>query len=130
MQFSEFEEQIFSVDSVVHREFFEHPAITQAREKDPRSLRTIVRRAAEDLVLCGDVEEGINRLHYDPEAWSAIITLTVDAPLAPDDHSSAARRAFQATAVEPNALPFYPYCSYLLELCGELDRTEIAMPER
>jgi len=125
MEFSEFEQQIFSIDQAIHRELFENPANRKdTTEKNSNELRTVVRRGAEDLVLCTDVEEGISRLRRHPEAWSAIIALTVDAPLARDNHRSAARRAFEGTPREPKALPFYPYCSYLLELCGELDRAE------
>ena len=125
MEFREFEEQIFKTDRAIHREFFKNPAVKQATSaKHSNDLRTIVRRAAEELVLCCDIDEGIRRLRRDREAWSGIISLTVEAPLARDHHRAAARRAFDATAREPNALPFYPYCSYLLELCTELGRAE------
>jgi hypothetical protein len=125
MQFSQFEDQIFSIDKAIHREFFQNPAIISAPPaKNSNELRAIVRRAAEHLVLYTDVEEGINRVQNHPEAWSSIIALTIDAPLARDDHRSAARRAFEATPREPNALPFYPYRSYLLELCSEVERAE------
>jgi hypothetical protein len=122
MGFREFEEQIFRIDRIIHREFFQNPAAKQAPgARRSHDLRTVVRHAAEDLVLCADIDEGIRRLRLDPEAWPGIIALTVEAPLARDHHRSAARRAFEATRREPNALPFYPYCSYLLELCAELD---------
>jgi hypothetical protein len=125
MEFREFEEEIFKIDRAIHREFVKNPAIIQAAAaKDSSELRAIVRRAAEDLVLCSDVDEGIRRLRHHPQAWSGIIALTVEAPLARDDHRSAAQHAFEATPREPNALPFYPYCSYLLALCSELDRAE------
>ena len=122
MEFREFEDQIFKIDRAIHREFFQNPPIKVAgRATSTNDLRAIVRRAAEELVLCADIDEGIRRLRRDPDAWSGIIALTVEAPLARDHHRSAARRAFEATPGEPNALPFYPYCSYLLELCSELD---------
>lgn len=125
MQFSEFEEQIFSIDRAIHREFFKHSPMRQgAPAENSHRVRVTVRRAAEELIFCTDVEHGIRRLRRDPEAWSGIITLTVEAPLARDHHRSAARRAFEATSAEPKTLPFYPYCSYLLELCSELDRAE------
>ena len=79
-----------------------------------------MRRAAGDLILCHDVGQAIRRLRQDPEAWSAIVELTVDAPLELDDHRLAGRRAFEATPREPNGLPFYPFCFYLIELCDVL----------
>ena len=125
MQFCDFEEQIFSIDRAIHREISERPLTRQARAaKDWIELRLIVRRAAEDLILCTDVDEGIRRLRQDPEALSAVMALTVQAPLSRDDHRLAGRRAFEATPREPRALPFYPFCSYLIELCDVLELAE------
>ena len=125
MQFGDFEEQILSIDQAIHREIFKNPAtIEPSSARDSNELRAIVRRAAEDLILCTDVGEGISRLRHHPEAWSGIMALTIESPLSRDDHRSAARRAFEATPREPNALPFYAYCSYLLELCSELELAE------
>jgi hypothetical protein len=121
MQFCDFEEQIFSTDQAIHREISKYPLPTQPRTpKDLGKLRAIVRRAAEDLILCRDVDHAIRRLRQDPEAWSAIVALTVEAPLSRDDHRLAGRRAFEATPREPNGLPFYPFCFYLIELCDVL----------
>jgi hypothetical protein len=89
--------------------------------RDLKELRAIVRRAAEDLILCTDVNEAIRRLRQDPEAWSALAALTIEAPLSRDDHRLAGRRAFEATPREPDGLPFYPFCSYLIELCNALE---------
>ena len=128
MEFREFEEQVFKIDRAIHREFFKNPAIIQAgSRKHSTDLRGILRRAAEDLVLCTDVGKGMRRLRHDPEAWSGIIALTVEAPLAREHHRSAARRAFEATPREPKGFPFYPYCSYLLELYSELNRAEVLL---
>ena len=125
MQFCDFEEQIFSIDRAIHGEISERPLTRQARAaKDLTELRAIVRRAAEDLISCTDVDEGIRRLRQDPEALSAIMALTVQAPLSRDDHRLAGRRAFEATPREPRALPFYPFCSYLIELCDVLELAE------
>jgi len=56
MQFCDFEEQIFSIDQALHREISKHPLPPQPRPpKDLGKLRAIVRRAAEDLMLCRDV---------------------------------------------------------------------------
>jgi len=121
MQFCDFEEQIFSMDPAIHREISKYPLLTQPRTpKDLGKLRAIVRRAAEDLILCRDVDHAIRRLRQDPEAWSAIVALTIEAPLSRDDHRLAGRRAFEATPREPNGLPFYPFCFYLIELCDVL----------
>jgi hypothetical protein len=125
MQFSDFEEQIFSIDRAIHREISERPSTRQARApKDLTELRPILRRAAEDLILCTDVDEGIKRLREDLEALSAVLALTVEAPLSRDDHRLAGRRAFEATRGQPSALPFYPFCSYLIELCDALELAE------
>ena len=123
MQFCDFEAQIFSIDQAIHREFSEHPPTRQA-PKEFEELRAIVRRAAEELILCTDLDEAISRLRQDPEAWSALAALTTEAPLSRDDHRLAGRRAFQATPREPDALPFYPFCSYLIELCNVLELAE------
>src|SRR4029450_9842604 len=121
MQLCDFEEQIFSMDQAIHRELSKSSLPTQARPPtDLDKLRVIVRRAAEDLILCRDVDHAIRRLRQDPEAWSAIVALTVEAPLSLDDHRLAGRRAFEATPREPNGLPFYPFCFYLIELCDVL----------
>ena len=106
MQFCDFEEQIFSIDRAIHGEISERPLTRQARAaKDLTELRLIVRRAAEDLILCTDVDEGIRRLRQDPEALSAIMALTVQAPLSRDDHRLAGRRAFENPALCPS-IPF------------------------
>lgn len=123
MQFCDFEAQIFSIDQAIHRKFAENPPTRQA-PKEFEELRAIVRRAAEELILCTDLDEAISRLRQDPEAWSALAALTTEAPLSRDDHRLAGRRAFQATPREPDALPFYPFCSYLIELCNVLELAE------
>ena len=124
MQLCDFEEQIFSMDQAIHREISKYPLPTQPPQprppKDLGKLRAIVRRAAGDLILCRDVDHAIRRLREDPEAWSAIVALTVEAPLSLDDHRLAGRRAFEATPREPHGLPFYPFCFYLIELCDVL----------
>jgi hypothetical protein len=127
MQLCDFEEQIFSMDQAIHREISKYPLPTQPRPpKDLGKLRAIVRRAARDLILCRDVDHAIRRLLQDPQAWSAIVALTVEAPLSLDDHRLAGRRAFEATPREPHGLPFYPFCFYLIELCDVL---RLAQPE-
>ena len=109
------------MDQAIHREISKYPLSTQPRPpRDLAKLRAIVRRAAGDLILCRDVDQAIRRLRQNPEAWSAIVALTVEAPLALDDHRLAGRRAFEATPREPNGLPFYPFCFYLIELCDVL----------
>lgn len=124
MQLCDFEEQIFSMDQAIHCEISKYrvpPQPPQPRPpKDLGKLRAIVRRAAGDLILCRDVDHAIRRLRQDPEAWSAIVALTVEAPLSLDDHRLAGRRAFEATPREPHGLPFYPFCFYLIELCDVL----------
>jgi hypothetical protein len=124
MQLCDFEEQIFSMDQAIHGEISKYPLPTQPPQprppKDLGKLRAIVRRAAGDLILCSDVDHAIRRLRQDPEAWSAIVALTVEAPLSLDDHRLAGRRAFEATPREPNGLHFYPFCFYLIELCDVL----------
>jgi hypothetical protein len=126
MQFNDFEKQIFSIDQAIHRETSKRLlAVTKpSPPKDLADLRATVRRAAEDLILCADVDMAISRLRQDSESWSAVMALTIEAPLSRDDHRSAARRAFEATPRGPSALPFYPYCSYLLELCNALELAE------
>jgi hypothetical protein len=124
MQFCHFEEQIFSIDEAIHREISKNASPMPQATKDWNELRAVVRRAAEDLILCTDVNQGIGRLRQDSEARSAVRALTIEAPLSRDDHRSAARRAFEATPREPSALPFYPYCSYLFELCTALELAE------
>jgi hypothetical protein len=122
MQFGEFEEQIFSIDRAIHREMPQPPVMPETpAPKDLRELRATLRQAVEGLILCADLDQGIRRLRCQAEAWSAIKALTIEAPLSRDDHRSAARRAFEATPREPNSLPFYAYCSYLLELCNGLE---------
>jgi len=121
MQLRDFEEQIFSVDQAIHREFSKYPPTSQPGVlKDLKQLRGMVRRVAEDLILCTDVDEAIRRLPQDPEAWLALAALTIEAPLSRHDHRLAGRRAFEATPREPGTLPF-PFCSYLLELCNALE---------
>src|SRR6266478_6078982 len=122
MQFGDFEEHIFSIDRAIHHEIPKDPPAPEIpAPRNLTELRATLRRAAEDLILCTDVDQGIRRLRGQAEAWSAIKALTIEAPLSRDDHRSAARRAFEATPGEPSSLPFYPYCSYLLELCNRLE---------
>lgn len=131
MQLDDFEAQIFSIDQAIHREISKHPLPTQpAAPRDLRKLRSTVRHAAEDLIFCRDVDQAIKRLRQDPQAWSAIVALTVEAPLSREDHKLAGRRAFEATPREPNGLPLYPFCFYLLELCDILQVTRSGRTKR
>src|SRR5690242_13902993 len=125
MQFGEFEEQIFLIDRAIHREMRKDLALPETlAPMNLNELRNTLRRAVEGLILCTDVDQGITRLRGQAEACSAIKALTIEAPFSRDDHRSAARRAFEATPREPNSLPFYAYCSYLLELCNGLELAE------
>ena len=127
MELSDFEKQIFSIDQAIQREILKNPPTREPRaQKDLNELRPIVRRAAEDLILCSDVDAAISRLRQDPEVWSALVSLTIEAPLSRDDHRLAGRRAFEATPRQPNALPFYPFCFYLIELCNALELAQSA----
>ena len=127
MQFCDFEEQIFSIDRAIHREISERPLTRQARAaKDLIELRLIVRRAAEDLILCADVKEAIARLRQDPKALLAVEALTSYAP--DEDDMLAIRRAHAATLHDPSELPFHAFCSYLIELCDLCERLEPGSP--
>ena len=124
MEFRDFEEQIFSTDQAIHREISKDAVATHPwQQKDLNDLRAAVRRAAQDMILCADMNEAISRLRENSEAQSTLISLTIEAPLSRDDHRVAARRAFEATPHErgPSTLPLYPYCSYLLQLCSALE---------
>jgi hypothetical protein len=124
MQLGDFEAQIFAIDRAIHREISKRPLPAQPpAPKNLGKLRAIVRHAAEDLILCGDVDQAIKRLRENPQAWSAIVALTVEAPLSREDHRLAGRRAFEATPRDPDGLPFYPFCFYLIELCDILQVT-------
>jgi hypothetical protein len=125
MELCDFEKQIFSIDQAIQREILKNPPTREPRTpKDLNQLRSIVRGAAEELILCSDVDVAISRLRQNPEVWSAMVALTIEAPLSRDDHRLAGRRAFEATPREPNALPFYPFCFYLIELCNALERAQ------
>jgi hypothetical protein len=125
MQLCDFEEEIFSMDQAIHREISKYPLPTRTPPpKDWGKLRATVRRVAENLILCRVVDHAIARLRQDPEAWSTIVALTVEAPLSRDDHRLAGRRAFEATPRKPSGLPFYPFCFYLIELCDLLRLTQ------
>jgi hypothetical protein len=82
MQFSEFEEQIFSIDQAIHRELSSNP-LTKATAvaKDSKELRMIVRRASEDLILCTKVAKGIRRLQRYPDEGLGLMELTTAAQL-------------------------------------------------
>jgi len=90
------------------------------------SLYAGVRRAAEELMLCTDVDEAIARPRQDPEALLCVECLTNRGPIERNAYVSAARRAFEETIHEPTALPFHCFCSYLIELCNGL---EIELPD-
>ena len=112
MQLCDFEEQIFSMDQAIHREISKYPLPTQPRlPKDLGKLRAIVRRAAGDLILCRDVDHAIRRLLQDPQAWSAIVALTVEDPLSLNNHRLAGRSAFEATLADPMACPSIHFAS-------------------
>jgi hypothetical protein len=128
MEFCDFEQQIFSIDQAIHDEISKHHLKRQPRvPQDLNELRATVRRAAEGLILRRNVDEAMSRLRQDPEACTAIMALTIEAPLSRDDHRLAGRRAFAAMPHEPNGLPFYPFCSYLIELCNMLEYAQSPM---
>jgi hypothetical protein len=122
VQFSDFSREIFDIGKAIQDELAQRPLTEpQPAPQDLKELLSIVRRAAEDLMLCSDVDEAIGRLRRDPKALLAVEWLTNDAAILADDYKLAARRAYEATLHEPTALPFHAFCSYLIELCDGLE---------
>jgi len=127
VEFGDFSREIFEISKAIQDELARHPLTgSQAAPQDLKQLLAIVRRAAEELMLCTDVDEAIARLRQDPEALLCVECLTNRGPIERNAYVSAARRAFEETIHEPTALPFHCFCSYLIELCNGL---EIELPD-
>ena|SRR2546430_10107941 len=127
MQFRDFLNEISVIRQAILDEIREHP-LTESTSAPGglNEVRAIVRRAAEDLILCADVKEAIARLRQDPKALLAVEALTSYAP--DEDDMLAIRRAHAATLHDPSELPFHAFCSYLIELCDLCERLEPGSP--
>jgi hypothetical protein len=82
----DFAAQIFAISEAIQEEQRAHPANEELPPpRDLNELRSIVRRVAEDLILCADVDEAISRLRQDPAALRAVEWLTNKAPISEHD---------------------------------------------
>ena len=117
----EFSDQIFAVQHAILDQLFEYPLQSQPpAPKDWPELRSIVRKLAEDLMLCADVNEAIARLRQDQATALDVVWLTNYA-VSEDDSLLAIKRAHADTLHEPTILPLHAFCSYLIELCDGLE---------
>jgi hypothetical protein len=120
MELRDFANEISVVGHEIVDQLSEHrPTKPLQVPKDWRELLSIVRSAAENLILCVDVKEAIARLRRDPKALQAVLFLT--SHVTEGDTMLAIRRAHAGTVHTPSALPFHAYCSYLIELCKLLE---------
>ena len=88
--------------------------------KDWNALRESVRSVAEDLILCADVNEAIALLRRD-QARALNVAWLTNLAISEDDSILAMKRAFEATAHAPTALPLHGFAAYLIELCEGLE---------
>ena len=117
----EFVQQISAVEHAIVDSLGINPPNSELRApKDWPELRASVRAFAEDLILSSDVTEAIDRLKQDQATLLSVLWLTSQA-ISHEDRMLAARRAFAEAPADMSALPCYAFCSFLIELCSELE---------
>jgi len=92
--------------------------------KDLTGLLTIVRRVAEDLILCASVDEAMSLLRRDHEGALSFWALTN--LISDSHHMIAIRRAYASTPHPTTILPCAAFSAVLIELCNGL---ELVPPE-
>lgn len=122
MELKDFGNAVHQVQSAILDEFETNPLTkTPPAPKDFPAMIAILRRVAEELILCGDVSEAIARLRQDQTGeLAAVLFLTTDM-LPPGCHITAIKRAHASTLHEPTVLPFHAFCAYLIELADGLE---------
>ncbi len=121
MELKEFVHQVASGARALLDEYNDHPlAQSHYPPKDLRRTLSNGRRVAEEIILLTDVDEARSHLQQDPEALRDVLLLTSDFPF--EDQKLAVDSAYEAMRHEPTILPFFAYCSYLIELCNALER--------
>jgi len=120
LELREFHNQIFAVISAI-QDSLESYSPTQAMRApaDWPKLRSIVRTVAEDLMLFSNVNTAISKLREDQATLLAVLWLTSELKI--QDLILAERRAYESAPDDMSLLPFYPFCSYLIELCNGLE---------
>jgi hypothetical protein len=121
MDLNEFEGRVYDVLIELHKVCDAAPSVRDhALPSDLRELLSIVRTAASELILCSSVPEAIDRLKRDQKALGAV-EYVANWGLSDDEVKAAIRRAFENRTEDTPALPCMAFCSYLIELCNELE---------
>jgi len=120
MQFRDFHNQIYAVISAIQDSLESHPPTqAMAAPADWKHLKSIVRNVAEDLMLSSNVDTAISKLRENQATLLAVVWLASEPPM--EDLALAERRAHESAPDDISFLPFYPFCSYLIELCDGLE---------
>ena len=121
MDLIEFEGRVYDALIELHKVCDADPSVRdQTLPPDLRELLSIVRTAASELILCSSVREAIDRLKRDRKALGAV-EYVASFGLTDDEIKAAIRHAFENKTEDTPALPCMAFCSYLIELCNELE---------
>ena len=119
MEFIDFQERIFDVLKHIQDALRDTLDGADLRPlAGIEGLRTIVRNATLDLMLATDVEAEMKRLSQEPRTLLCIYLMYEKM----DIMAMATMVKTAQLAAPPNcdALPFYPFCAFMLEACDRL----------
>ncbi len=120
MTFEEFHKQIYAVvEAILILEESQPETTTIPVPKDWPALQAILRRVAESLILCADVDSAIAALKADRGALQAFLWLTIEAP--EDAIACAESEAYAEMSIGATMLPGLCFSAYLLKLVDSLE---------
>ena len=96
------------------------PAELQTGPSDWREVLSIVRSAAEELILCASVNEAIDRLKQD-QLRLILVDWVASFERSDAEIESAIQLAHAKETQDTPALPCFVFCSYLIEICNGLE---------
>ena len=119
MEFIDFQARVFDVLMHIkgtlcdHLADADHPPLTGIEE-----LRTVVRKATQDLMLATDMEAEMARLAREPRTLLCLYLMYEKMDIL---QMAAMLKTVQLSAPPTcDALPFYPFCAFMLEACERL----------
>jgi hypothetical protein len=95
------------------------PDELQAGPSDLREVLSIVRSAAEEIILCASVDEAIARLKQD-QLRLVLVDWVANFDRTDSEKELTVQLAHAKDSQDTPALPCFAFCSYLIELCDRL----------
>jgi hypothetical protein len=119
MEFIDFQARVFDVLKHIQDTLADHLASADFRPLTGlEELRTVVRTAAQDLMLATDIEAEMGRLAQEPRTLLCMYLMYEKMDLM--TMAIMVKSAQLAAPPTCDALPFYPFCAFMLEACDRL----------